>query len=205
MNLNADELAALESGMYRIGIFFRLDVTPPVRLWLGVGAIEPGVNAYDDDGATYYGFGELAEVPAFNQMINGRAARVDFILSGVSGRLLQIASGGDAEQVKGKAVVTGFAMFAPDWLNLLGPIKWCANYVADYLALEQGVPDGPDIPITRTIRLSCGSLMTGRRRPGLSWFTDQDQRARFPGDRFCERTPLYATGFNKAWPTFPDP
>lgn len=204
MILNAAELAALESGAYRIAIFFRLDVVPPVRLWLGIGAIEPGANTFDYAGATYYGFGELADVPSVNQLINGRAERVEFTLSGVSGKMLQIASGGDADQVKGVDVVTGFALIAPDWQSLLGPVKWCAAYVADYLALDQTVTDDPAIPISRTIRLSCGSLMTGRRRPGLAYFTDQDQRARFPGDRFCERTPLYASGFNKAWPTFPN-
>jgi hypothetical protein len=202
MILNEAELAALESGAVRLGVFFRLDTAPVVRLWLGIGDIQPGVNALDPDGAEYKGFGAIQNVPAFKQLINGKAERVDFTLSGVSGDILAIASGGDAQQVKGKRTAVGFAIMAPDW-SLLGAVKWCANYVADYLAIQQQVTADPQDPIVRTITLSCGTLMTGRRRPGLSYFSNQDQQARFPGDRFCERTPVYANGFNKTWPTFP--
>lgn len=204
MNLNDDELASLDSGSQRIGIFFRLETDPIVRLWLGFGSIEPGINAYDMTGAEYVGFGAIQDVPAFNQLINGKAERVDFTISGVSGDILKIASGGDAEQVKGKKVAVGFALMAPDW-SLLGAVKWCANYTADYLAIQQALTEDPMQPIVRTVTLSCGTLMTARRRPNYSYFSNQDQLARFPGDRFCERTPVYANGFNKTWPTFPTP
>jgi len=202
MTLSDAELAVLESGQQRIGIFFRLETDPIVRLWLGVGNIMPGVNAYDLTGAEYIGFGAIQSVPAFKQLINGKAERVDFTISGVSGEILGIASGGDSEQVKGKPVAVGFGIFNETWA-LLGAVKWCANYTADYLSIAQAVTDDPMAPTVRSVTLSCGTLMTGRRRPSFAYFTDQDQKARSPGDRFCERTPLYATGFSKAWPTFP--
>lgn len=204
MNLNDAELAVLQSGMQRIGLFFRLETSPIVRLWLGAGNIAPGINAYDPEGHVYAGFGAIQNVPAFKQLINGKAERVDFTLSGVSGDVLTIASGGDAEQVKGKPVAIGFAIMAQDW-SLLGPVKWCANYTADYLSINQDVTDDPAQPIVRSVTLSCGTLLTARRRPSFSYFTNQDQQARHPGDRFCERTPVYANGFNKTWPTFPPP
>lgn len=200
MNLNDDELAALESGAQRTGVFFRLDTDTPVRIWLGIGKIKPGVNAYDLAGAVYEGFGEIQNVPAFKQLINGAAERVEFSVSGVSGNILQIASGGDSEQVKGKRVAVGFALMGPTW-KLLGAIKWCANYTADYLAIEQ-TPDDPMQPVIRTVKLSCGTLLTARRRPGLSYFSDPDQQARFSGDLFCQRTSVYANGFTKTWPRF---
>jgi hypothetical protein len=202
MTLNDAELAALELGRQRIGVFFRLEADPVVRLWLGFGKIEPGVNAYDLSGAVYRGFGEIQDVPAFKQLVNGKAERVEFTVSGVSGEILGIASGGDSEQVKGKRVAVGFAVMNAQWA-LLGAVKWGANYTADYLSIAQAVTDDPLQPIVRSVTLSCGTIMTGRRRPSSSYFTDQDQQARHPGDRFCERTPSYATGFNKAWPTFP--
>lgn len=202
MILSDDELTALESDVVNIGIFFRLETTPIVRIWLGFGAIEPGVNVYDLTGAEYLGFGEIHDVPAFKQLINGAAERVDITISGVSGDVLNIASGGDSQQVKGKRAALGFAIMAPDW-SLLGPIKWCANYLADYLAITQQVTSDPANPIVRTLALSCGTLLTARRRPSLSYFSNQDQVARFPGDRFCERTTVYANGFSKTWPTFP--
>lgn len=204
MTLNDAELAVLESGLYRIGIFFRLATDPIVRIWLGFGKIRPGVNAYDADGAVYNGFGELSSIPNFKQLINGAAERVEFTLSGVSGAVLQIAASGDARAVKGKTLAIGFAIMGQDW-KLLGPVRWSATYTADYLTIEQQPVESPDADPVRVIRLSCGTMFTGRRRPKFSYFTNRDQQARSPGDRFCERVQIYATGFAKTWPTFPDP
>lgn len=199
-SFNTDELAALDSGVVNKGIFFRLATDPVVRLWLGFGKIAPGVNVLDPDGETYNGFGELVNVPTFKQLLNGSAERVDFTLSGVSGELLGIASGNDAEEVKGKSVAVGFALMGADW-SMLGPVHWCAFYTADYLAINQQPADASS-GIIRTIALSCGTRFTGRKRPSFSYFSDQDQQARHPGDLSCSLTPQYAHGFNKTWPTF---
>jgi hypothetical protein len=133
------------------------------------------------------------------QMINGGAQRVDFTVSGVTGDILRVASGGDAQQVKGKRVSVGFAVMDEKW-SLLGSIKWVQNYTADYLSIQQTSPTEVGQSTVRTVTLSAGTLMTGRRRPGLSYFTQQDQQARYPTDYFCERTPLYANGYGKTWP-----
>jgi hypothetical protein len=203
MDLSDQEYTALDGGSFRIGFFFRLATDPVVRLWLGVGKIAPGVNAIDLTGAVYTGFGEIVNVPAFRQLINGQAERVEFTLSGVSEQIIQIASQEDAPNVRGKDCALGFALMGNTW-QLLGPIRWIRRYTADFLAVRQTLTDNPDQPIVRTVTLSVGSLMTGRRRPGLSYFTDQDQRRRSAGspvDRFCERTVLYTQERRKSWPT----
>lgn len=201
MNLTTAEKEELASGFQNIGIFFRLDVDPPVRIWLGFGDIRPGVNVLDPTGATYHGFGEIAAVPAVKQMINGAAERVEFSLSGVEGEVLELAAAHDAEAVKGKRVSVGFAVMDAAW-QLVGPVRWIRHYTADFLTIQQQPTDDPATPIIRTLSLSCGSLMTTRRRPALGYFTNQDQQRRSPGDRFCERTPKYAPGFNKTWPRY---
>lgn len=202
MNLSQAELAALSSNSVRVGVFFRLETDPVVRLWLGVGPFETTQpDVLDAAGASYNGFGEISDIPELSQLINGTAERVEFTISGVSGHILKIASGGDAQQVKGKRASVGFAIFDSDW-QLLGPIKWIRTYVCDFLSIQQALTDDPAQPIVRTITLSCGSLLTARRRPSLSYFTNQDQQARHPGDSFCERTPVYANQFNKEWPRF---
>jgi hypothetical protein len=200
VTFNEAELAALESGSQRIGIFFRLDTDPIVRLWLGFGNIAPGVNVYDLTGAEYKGFGAINNVPSFKQLLNVAAERVEFILSGVSGEVMQIASGDDAEQVKGKRTAVGFALMDQTWA-MLGMVHWCAYYVADFLSVQQNAAD-PMEPIVRTISLSCGTRFTGRRRPSLSYFSDQDQQSRSLLDLFCSLVGRYAHGFNKAWPQF---
>lgn len=197
MDLSVAELAALDAGNVRIGLFFRLATTPVIRLWLGIGKIEPGVNALDLTGATYTGMGELRNVPEFNQLINGQAERVEFTISGVSGDVLALASA-EANDVKGKEVALGFGLMDSEW-SLIGAVRWSRLFIADFLAIKQ---EPTDDAIVRTLTLSCASVMTGRRRPGLSYFSDADQQRRYPGDKFFERVPRYAQEIRKPWPRF---
>lgn len=201
MNFNDEEKAILASPIKSVGFFFRLETDPIVRIWLGFGDIEPGINAYDLTGAVYSGLGSLQGVPEHKVLINGKAARVEFVASGVSGKILEIAAGGDATQVRGKRASSGFALLRPDY-SLAGPVHWNANYKADYLTIEQD-ESGPDGTLVRSVKLSCGTLLVSRWRPSLGYFTNKDQSGRYLGDRFCERTTIYATGQIKAWPTFP--
>ncbi|HYD66164.1 hypothetical protein [Azospirillum sp.] len=202
INFNDAEIAALQSGVQNIAAFFRLDTDPVVRLWLGFGNIRAASNVFDPDGAEYVGFGELRDLPSFNQIMNGAAQRVEFTLSGVSGEVLQIAANQDADEVKGKRVAVGFGILSGAW-QLLGPPRWLATYRADRLSIDQPPVTDPQASIVRTVTLSCGSLLTSRRRPNFSYFSDRDQQARSPGDAFCEFTARYANNFNKKWPTFP--
>lgn len=195
MPLSADEISVLESDTQRIGIFFRMETTPIVRVWLGVGDINPGANAYDATSATYSGLGQLLDVPALGQLINGIADRITFHASGVSEETLALTASGS--NVKGAAVAIGIALFGATWQQL-GVPKWLFHGRADYVALQQ-TSDASGVK--RVIELSVGSLFTGRRRKGLSYMTDGDQQARHPGDRFCERTALYSE-VSKVWPTF---
>jgi hypothetical protein len=200
LNLSPAELAELDRTAVRVGFFFRLATDPVVRLWLGVGKIAVS-DVFEPDGVIYRGFGEIADFPQLRALINGAAERVEFTVSGVTGEVLRVASGADAQQVKGRMVSAGFAVMDKDW-QLVGQIKWIRTYTADYLAITQTVPTDPAQSTRRSVTLSCGSLLTARRRPSLSYFSNQDQQSRFPGDRFCERTPVYANGFNKTWPRF---
>lgn len=199
--LSAAEEDQLASGNQNVGYFFRLETDPIVRIWLGFGDIKPGLNALDPAGVVYEGLGEISGLPAMKQLMNGAAERIEFTASGVSGEILKIASGGDAQQVKGKRVSAGFGIMGPDW-KLLGLVRWIRTYSADFLSIQQQVTDDPEQPIVRTVTLSCGSLLTARRRPSLSYFSNNDQQARKPGDYFCERIPVYANQFSKEWPVF---
>lgn len=189
---------ALASGNPRLGIFLRLGLSPtPARLWLGIGNCEAGIDAADGAGAVYAGLGELINIPAFQQLINGVAERVEFRLSGVSQRVTQMASS-EASDVKGVPLLVGLGVFGPDWQLIASP-TWLKRLTVDYLSIEQeGGRDGS----VRSVKLSARSFMTGRRRPSLAFFTDAEQQSRSPGDRFCERTALYSTEVQKTWPRF---
>ena len=193
--LTADEISVLDSDTQRIGIFFRMSTTPIVRVWLGVGDIRPGINAYDATDEIYSGLGQLLDVPALQQLINGIADRITFHASGISEETMQLAASGS--NVKGAAVALGIALFGAQWQQL-GPPKWLFRGRADFVSIQQ-VSDANGVK--RVMELSVGSLFTGRRRKGLTFMTDADQQARHPGDKFCERTALYSEA-TKVWPTF---
>lgn len=195
--LSQSEIDVLDSDTQRIGIFFRMATTPIVRVWLGVGYIKPGVNAFDATDETYNGLGELIDVPALSQLINGVADRVTFHASGVSDDVLALTAEGS--NVKGAAVAIGIALFGSQWQQL-GPPRWLFRGRADFVTLQQQSDSGGK-GIARVVELSVGSLFTGRRRRGLSYMTDADQQARHPGDLFCERTALYSEA-TKTWPVF---
>jgi len=200
MNFSDAELAVLKSGVYNTGVFFRLDTAEPVRLWLGFGDIKPGADIYDPAGALYRGLGEIRDVPSWKQLLNGAAERVEFIMSGVSGKMLEVASGDDADAIKGCATTVGWALM-DDRFAMIGDVHWSAFYIADFLSGQQAPADGDSVPV-RTISLSCGTRFTGRRRASFGYLTDQDQQGRHPGDRACSLVGDYAHGFTKRWPVY---
>lgn len=187
--------AALASGGVRLGVFLRLETPAPLRIWMGVGDCPARVDATDGGGETYYGFGEVIAVPAFQQLVNGQADRVEFSLSGVSQRVDQLASG-EAGDVRGAYLRVGVAAFDRTWALIEQP-TWLRTFVADYLTRKRDNSEGEAV---YTIAISARSLFTGRRRPALSFWNDKDQQARSPGDEFCERTSLYSVDVSKAWP-----
>jgi hypothetical protein len=200
MDFSDAELAALDADTQAVGYFFRLETDPIVQLWAGAGPIKPGINAIDLTGATYQGFGELSDIPTFQQLINGAAEQLDFVLSGASitSSIVALAAS-QTSVVRQKACNLGIGIMGPDW-KLLGPVHWTFTGVAAFLrTIKKGASNEND-QTSRQIVLSVGSLFTGRRRRGLSYWTDPDQQALSPGDRFCERTVKYAEDIWKVWP-----
>lgn len=188
---------ALAGNAPRIGVFFRLMLDTPIRLWLGIGDCEAGIDATDGAGATYSGLGELRNVPAFQQMVNGTADRIDFKLSGVSQRVATMAST-EATDVKGVALNIGLGVFDDDWQLIDNPV-WLRRLIVDFLSVDFA-QDGEGL--LYTVGLSARSIFTGRRRPGLSFFTDAEQQSRSAGDKFCEHTTRYQQNVDKVWPRF---
>jgi hypothetical protein len=192
------ELAAqLDRGQQRIGIFFRLEVEPVQRLWTGVGlvAIDDAIGGE----VTYRGFGELSNVPALTQLVNGVADRIDFIVTGVGVSAAAItAAAGEGDDVRGSRVDIGLGFFDDD-LQFVGLI-WL--YQGDADLLTTALSTSPGQGIARTIKLSVGSAMTGRRRSHQSVFSDFDQQGFSPGDRFCERIRRYSEGVAQEWPRY---
>lgn len=196
---SAPALRQIEGYEVKAGVVFRLATSPVIRLWGGVGKLTLPADAIEDtENAPYSGAGELLDVPALSQLINGIAERVDFQLSGtvVTGEVAAIASS-EADEIQ--QAVCNVGVFAMDEdFQRLSPVAWLWEGEADSLLVERRAEGGGRI--VRTLTLSVGSVMTGRRRPQAAYFTDPDQRSRSPTDAFFDRIRTYEQGTTKVWP-----
>lgn len=159
-------------------ILFRLASTDPVRIWSGNGDILIGPDAVEPVAIIYRGAGELLNMPAVLQLINGTAERVEFSISGVTAKILALALS-ERDSVYGAEARIGTLALDAD-LQPDSPVLWEWRGIADVITLRiDPVKDGGH---TRQLTLSVGSADTARSRPDLSYFTDADQRRRSSDD-----------------------
>lgn len=203
MQFNADEIEALRSNTQNRAVLMRLATVPkPIAVWLGAGPLKipVGQSLYDPAGQIYQGMGQLPNLPAFKAMLNGKAERIDISISGVNDDVLAAAMASQG-QVQNKECVIGIAFYSPkDW-TMLGPVKWMRWGICDQMSVARVFAKTPGDVTTQVISISVGSLTTGLRRGRYAFWTDQDQQARFPGDRGCERTVQMSRIAQKTWPT----
>lgn len=173
----------------REAFLFRLECDPPAYLWSGVGDLFVEGDAIADE-ATYLGGGELLELPAIQQLINGIADRVEFTVSGVDAETFRLALE-DRAGVDGARVLIGTAPMDAAY-QLSGPVDWEWEGVADVVTVDSTASvDGGK---TRSVTLSVGSADTARSRAQLTFFTDADQRRSFPTDAFFSHVGRIAAG-----------
>ncbi|KQM37930.1 hypothetical protein [Sphingomonas sp. Leaf10] len=160
-------------------LIVRIATDPPARLWSGSGdLLLPADDVETEDGARYLGGGELLSgLDELEQLINGRADRIDINVSGVTAATVKLALQ-DADDIKGAAVDIGVVTFDDLWQIV--DVEWQARYRADKLGIDR--PEGQ-----RSITLSMGSEDTGRSRTSNAYWTDAEQRRRSPTDRIFDR------------------
>lgn len=176
-----------------VAIFLRVASTPVLRLWAGRFSFPLDADDVETDGGTYSGAGELLDLPTVDQLINGKANRVTFTLSGVDDTILGLADT-EADLVRGARVNLGFCRLDSD-LQQDGAVRWVWEGEADVVECAQTA--GPNA--VRTVSLSVGTPTTDRRRAGLDTFTPADQFRRSPTDRGLEFVPKYTLGSTKKW------
>jgi len=196
MNINPLIQAQIDGHLIRRSVLMHIATDPPVRAWTGIGPFEHPGDAVDATGGTYLGLGEIQDIPALSQLVNGVASRIDLSLSGVDARIVALADA-DAAEVRSKVVSIGLQFFGGDW-QPLGDTLWIWDGEAD--VIRSDTVSNPDFTRTRTVTLSVGSTTTGRRRPRLNRFTRAQQRIRSSDDAFCDRTALYAPDTELKWP-----
>ncbi|MBB5709351.1 hypothetical protein [Sphingomonas xinjiangensis] len=166
---------------YRRSYLFRLGSDPVCSLWTGYGPLETPADHVDQQGARWSGAGELVGIPALQALINGRAGRYTFGLSGVSAETMRLAME-DRATVEGAVLRIGYVDFDAAWQ--VARVVWEWLGIADVLTVDSS-PSAEGR--TRLIALSVASSDTRRSNPQLGFFTAADQNRRSPTDRFCDQ------------------
>lgn len=185
----------------RVGVFFRVDSVPPIRLWAGSGERRLPLDVVENDpGNLYSGAGELVGFPSLNQLINGVAQRVDFTLSGtaVTAEAVSMADG-EADDIDGVTVHVGLRRYDENDMGV-GPVRWIWEGTADTVSLAAQGGEGAEQ--SRTIGLGVGTTFTFRKRPRAVLWTRKDQRRRSSDDAMCDRVNRYSAESTKAWWTY---
>lgn len=194
---SAAALAQARGGSVSAGIFLRVETDPVLRMWAGIGQFDQvPVSAIEPvAGATYYGLGELGDVPELEAFLNGKAGRLDVTLQGavVTQEVFALAAR-NLDLTEGAECNFGLCVFDRD-LQPMSPVAWLWAGLASSLTVKKDPQAG-----VRSITLPIGSLLTGRRRPQGQRWTDASQKARSPTDRACELLANYNAGTNKQWP-----
>jgi hypothetical protein len=196
MNIDPLIQAQIDGKLIRRSVLLYVATDTPIRAWTGVGDFDKGSDLVDLTGGIYKGLGEIQDIPALQQLVNGVAQRVDLSLSGVDARIVALADS-EAAEVRSKAVSIGLQFFGADWAPL-GDAIWIWDGEADVVRSDS--VSNPDFGRFRTVTLSVGSLTTGRRRPRMTFFTRAQQRRRSPDDAFCDRVGLYSQDTELRWP-----
>lgn len=184
------------AGAPRWSMFFLLQTSAgPVRAWLGIGDFYLPPDDVDLEGGVYQGIGLIGDIPVLSQLIGSVAERVEFVLSGAIGRVLDLADA-EAHTVRSAPVTVGIVDFDDDW-QPCDPIDWCWDGTADRPSVS--VVSG-ETGETQTVSLSVGTVFTDQTRPTLSYYTDVEQKMRSPDDDFCMHTAAMALDSSIVWP-----
>jgi hypothetical protein len=177
----------------RESYLFRIDCSPPARIWSGVGSITIPADAIETTGGTYHGGGAMLNAPDFQQLINGAAERIEFQVSGVTPEMLALATT-EAASVKGAKVHLGRIEFDDNWQQT-GTVEWEAQFRCDSLTVAS--QDGGQSGRNRTITLSVATDDTNRSMAPMAFFTDADQKKRSSTDTIFDHVAAINAGTSR--------
>lgn len=201
MGYLSDATCAAFRGRFNIGLFFRLNSNPPLHLWWGVSDVEATMDAMDVAGTKYLGGGLLVDVPdGIEVLVNGIADRADWVLSGIPDYLTANLVA-NAPNVIGCRVDFGIASLDERWQPQSDIVSLWAG-TSDFWSEEQPLQKDPSKPKTRRLTLATFAGDISRALQPASTWTDLDQLALSPTDKFCERVPINYQGRIIRWPRY---
>jgi hypothetical protein len=143
-----------------------------VRTWSGIGLLK------STDGREWLGNGGLISVSDVNAAAGFFASALTVTLSGVPDDLDGIYNKlfvADQSEYRYRRIVVLVQNFGSDWQPLDAP--WA------YWAGEMDRVDSLDSLESESLTLKCETAFASRQKPPFANYTDEDQQARYPGDR----------------------
>lgn len=145
--------------------------TGPFRVWTGLGDLSWA-------GLVFSGIGDLGAMSEVEETVELRAVRLTLTLSPVPQEVIDIALAERSFRLRPARL----------WLAMLDAQ---GGFVADPFPLWAGLMDTMEVvdgPEPR-VALACESRLVDLERAEVRRYTDPDQQAEYPGDRFFEFVP----------------
>lgn len=183
-----------------LGLFFRLDTAIPMRVWLGINDIPAGIESVDPSNQeTYLGGGILHEIPNLEAVLNGKADRAEFIISGIDPNSMAPFDM-DEIDVRGKDFHVAITTLDDNYQPMSNLIPLMTGR-GSFLTERSDAVTGTDNQ-TITLGLSVGFGITTRDRNSQVLWSPQHQKAMYPTDQFCDNTARLERGVAPAWPRY---
>ncbi len=145
--------------------------TGAFRVWSGLGTLNWA-------GRSFEGIGDIGAMGEVEETVELRAVRLTLALSPVPQEVIDIALSERSYRLRPARV----------WLALLDED---GAFVADPFPLWAGIMDTMEVVdgAEPRVTLACESRLVDLERAEVRRYTDADQQAEFPGDRFFEFVP----------------
>ena len=170
------EIDALAATTVRVATLVEFHFDPVYRLW-------NGSQTRDFAGHEWLGAGLLGSIDGLSEARSGESQQVRFTLSGTSAEINQIAMRRSLEQA-GKLAIVSFQLLDKDWQAVGNPVQVWSGITQPMQASRTSAPEGQGP--TRSITLAAENAFYARDRSPMGFYTDVDQQARYPGDRFFQ-------------------
>lgn len=194
-----DNVIEALAGSHNLGIFVRVDTSPSLHLWFGVGDVPAGFDSIDPDGTVYLGGGQIVGIPSLEILMNGTSDAVDFTLSGVNPTTAaeMISS---LPPVRGALVHVGITTLDQYYQPMSSIIPIWIGTASHTTESRPPTKDGEQAVLTLSLSVVSGE--NTRSRASKVLWSDSMQKSLYPTDDFCKGTALLARGTQPAWPHY---
>jgi len=178
---------------YRESFVFYIATPDPAVFWSGHGPLLLPADDVLPTPTAIMGAGQWVDIPALEQLINGKAQRLEVTMSGVSEETVAIAVD-EAPQIPGTPIYIGRITFDDAWQ--IDGVDW--EWTGEGRGLSVASQDTGSGRV-RTLTLTVAAGDTSRRRPALAYFTDADQRFDYPDDAAFSNVAGINAGTSRRW------